>query len=116
MVPVNYILLGFLSILIAVTISGYAAQFRTESILMSIGTPAMVVATLFIYTVLVVPRGTNYLRWYMTMGLIVTVVLNVLLLSVLMWCDVLQNWLMVIYCSLGVVLSSSYVFIDLMFI
>ena len=50
------------------------------------------------------------------MGLIVTVVLNVLLLSVLMWCDVLQNWLMVIYCSLGVVLSSSYVFIDLMFI
>merc|ERR1712166_1457057 len=107
MVPVNYILLACLTTLLVICISGYAAQFKTESILMSIGTPAAVVTTFFLFTLLVVPKGTNYLRWYMTLGLIIVVGVNILLLSTLLWCNILASWLMVIYCSLGVVMTSS---------
>ena len=113
-VPTNYILLVIATLAESVFVAAVCQGYTTESVLLSIGVLSVTVLSLFV-AALFTPL-TPKLAIFLIGGLIVSCLLQLVFLIVLLTMQVMSDWMIILYASLGIIGSGIYILVDLILV
>ena len=112
--PTNYILLSLVTCFEAIYIAGFASYFEPESVLLALGVCAATVTGLFV-TAWFTPVSDHLLK-FMIVGLLISLIMQVMFLVMLLFMSVISETLMIVYASLGVIGAGIFILVDLLVI
>ena len=103
-------MLTAITVLETIVVAAYTGYFDPELVLLAIGILAVTVASLFV-AALFTPLDRNLVK-YLILGLVISVVLQIMFLVMLFMYDKLSNGVYIAYAVLGIILSGIYILVD----